>query len=254
MPYEKLIPCGEIVGIHVSTDGILVLGVGDFEVNGRNISPAKGIIEPGDVILSCNNEVLNEKEDLKVAIEQSKGKIINLEIKRNKEIKQVDLVPVYSPIDDSYKVGLWIRDSIQGIGTITYVTPESRNFGALGHGITDSETKKLMPIREGNVVNASITQIKKGTKGQPGEISGIIDYEKEVYGEVIENTSLGIFGTLNKKFSDSLTFSPMPIALQDKVHEGKASILADLTQDGPTLYEVEIQKVSKYSNAPSKGW
>ncbi|WP_054739190.1 SpoIVB peptidase [Cellulosilyticum ruminicola] len=253
VPYEKLIPCGEIVGIHVSTDGILVLGVGDFEVNGRNISPAKGIIEPGDVILSCNNEVLNEKEDLKVAIEQSKGKIINLEIKRNKEIKQVDLVPVYSPIDDSYKVGLWIRDSIQGIGTITYVTPESRNFGALGHGITDSETKKLMPIREGNVVNASITQIKKGTKGQPGEISGIIDYEKEVYGEVIENTSLGIFGTLNKKFSDSLTFSPMPIALQDKVHEGKASILADLTQDGPTLYEVEIQKVSKYSNAPSKG-
>lgn len=253
VPYEELIPCGAIVGIRVNTDGILVLGVGNFEVEGKNISPAKGIIEPGDVILSCNGETLNEKEDLKRAIEKSEGKAISLKLKRNNEIKEASLVPVYSPLDDNYKVGLWIRDSIQGIGTITYVTPETKNFGALGHGITDSETKKLMPIREGNVVGANITQIKKGARGQPGEISGIIDYEKEVYGEVVDNTPLGIFGTLNKNFTDTLPFSPMPIALQDKVHEGKASILADLTQEGPTLYEVEIQKVSKYSNAPSKG-
>lgn len=253
VPYEELIPCGSIVGIRVNMDGILVLGIGSFETEEKSISPCKGIIEPGDIILSCNGKVLNEKEDLKSAVEASKGEPIQVTIKRNDEILEKSLMPAYSPTDDVYKIGLWIRDSIQGIGTITYVAPETGDFGALGHGITDSETKKLMPIKEGNVVNANITQIKKGSKGKPGEISGIIDYDKEVYGEVLENTSLGIFGTLNDSFTEELDFSPMPIALQDKVHEGKASILADLTQDGPQLYDVEIQKVAKYSNAPSKG-
>ncbi len=253
IPYEEVIPCGEIVGIRVNMEGILVLGVGSFEAEGKSISPCKGIVEPGDIILSCNDKELQEKEDLKKAVEASKGKSLKLTIKRNDELLEKMLMPVYSPSDDVYKIGLWIRDSIQGIGTITYVEPKSGEFGALGHGITDSETKKLMPVREGDIVNTNITQIKKGSKGKPGEISGIIDYDKEVYGEVLENTPLGIFGTLNESFTEDLSFSPMPIAFQDEVHEGKASILADLTQEGPQLYDVEIQKVSKYSSAPSKG-
>nr|WP_303243887.1 SpoIVB peptidase [uncultured Cellulosilyticum sp.] len=253
VPYEEVIPCGEIVGIRVNMDGILVLGVGSFETDGKNSSPCKGIIEPGDIILSCNDKALEEKEDLKKAVEASKGKPIKVTLKRNDEIIEETLTPMYSPSDDVYKIGLWIRDSIQGIGTITYVAPKTGEFGALGHGITDSETKKLMPIREGDIVNTNITQIKKGAKGQPGEISGIIDYDKDVYGEVLDNTPLGIFGTLNDSFTEELSFSPMPIAFQDEVHEGKASILADLTQDGPQRYDVEIQKVTKYSSAPSKG-
>ena len=253
VPYEEVIPCGEIVGIRVNMDGILVLGVGNFSVDNKDISPCKGVIEVGDILLTCNDKVLETKEDLRDCIEDSEGETLNITLQRGEDVLEKVLTPIYSPDDGVYKVGLWIRDSIQGIGTVTYVVPSTGEFGALGHGITDSETKKLMPIREGDVVCTNITKIKKGIKGKPGEISGIIDIDQEVYGEVAENTALGIFGTLNDSFTEELTYSPMPIAFQDEVYEGKATILADLTQDGPKAYEVEIQKVAKYSNAPSKG-
>ena len=253
VPYEEVIPCGEIVGIRVNMDGILVLGVGNFTVEDKEISPCKGIIEAGDILLTCNGNVLEEKEDFRKYIEASKGESVTVTLKRDDEILEKILNPVYFPDEDTYKIGLWIRDSIQGIGTVTYVEPKTGYFGALGHGITDAETKKLMPIKEGEVVCTNITQIKKGLKGTPGEISGIIDVDEEIYGEVVENTALGIFGTLNDNFTEELAYSPMPIAFQDEVHEGKATILADLTQEGPMPYEVEIQKVAKYSSAPSKG-
>ncbi len=254
VPDREVIPCGKIVGIKVDTKGILVLGVGQFEIEGKTASPCKGIIEPGDMILKCNDIELKAKEDLRDIIETSKKETVKLTILRNKEIKDVIVKPSYSIFDNEYKIGLWIRDSTQGIGTLTYIDPKTGNFGALGHGITDTDTKKLMPIREGNIIYTTITHIKKGKKGIPGEISGIIEYDdKNIIGEVSNNTPIGIYGKLDKSVIETLDHPSIPIAFQDEVHEGKASVLVALTGERPEEYEVFIQKVSKYSNEPAKG-
>lgn len=254
IPDRELIPCGKIVGIKVDMEGILVLGVGEFEIENQIVSPCKGLVEPGDMILKCNGTELKTKEDLREIVEKSQDKNLTLTILRNKLIKQVVVKPYYSMFDHEYKIGLWIKDSTQGIGTLTYIEPETGSFGALGHGITDTDTKKLMPIREGNIMNATITTIKKGKKGVPGEMSGIIDYQdKNIIGKVTNNTPIGIYGQVNPAITQELINQKVPIAFQDEVVEGKAYILLDLNNEEIKKYEVAIQKVSKYSNEPAKG-
>ena len=167
---------------------------------------------------------------------------------------QTEIVPIYSEKDNEYKIGTWIKDGTQGIGTLTYVDPETLDFGALGHGITDSDLKKLIPIKQGEITKASITSIKKGEKGEPGEISGIIEYsDPSIIGSVSQNTSLGIFGKINDNGVDYLCHKKIPVAFQNEVHEGKATILASITGEGVGEYEVYVQKVAQYSTEPTKG-
>ncbi len=251
---REVIPCGKLVGIKVDTEGILVLGIGEFEKDGHMISPSKGVIEVGDMILECDGKKLEVKEDLKEAVETAEGQPIHLKLMRDGKLKEVQVQPVYSTCEETYKMGVWIRDSTQGIGTLTYVDPTTGVFGALGHGITDVDTKKLMPIREGTIISATVTNIKKGQKGMPGEISGTIHYDaSSIIGEVEDNTSIGIYGVLSPETVKRLTTAKVPIAFQDEVHEGKATILVDLREGIIKEYEVTIQKVSRYSNEPAKG-
>ncbi|MBE6022397.1 MAG: SpoIVB peptidase [Cellulosilyticum sp.] len=254
LSYQTLIPSGDIVGIKVETNGVMVLGVGEFETEDATVSPCKDIIEAGDIILKCNGKVVENKEAFRALIESSSEKEALLEISHKGEIKQVKVKPLYSKSEDEYKIGLWIKDSTQGIGTITYINPENGHFGALGHGITDTQTRILTPVRTGEIMEVFITKIKKGEKGTPGELSGIIDYNEESQlGKICLNSSLGIYGEVKKSYLEGKQNEALPIAFQDEVHEGKASIMLNLTGEGSKEYEVEIQKVSKYSNEPSKG-
>lgn len=254
LPDQKLIPCGEVVGIKVDTTGALVLGVGELEVDGAIVAPCKGKIEVGDVILSCNGNKIETKEDLRHYVETSDAENITLDIERKGEAKTVTITPCFSETENEYKIGLWIKDSTQGIGTITYINPENQHFGALGHGITDTQTHMLTPIRTGEVMKVFITHITKGEKGTPGELSGVIDYDStSQIGNISSNNALGIYGQVSSSFIKNQKNEALPIAFQDEVHEGQASIMVDLTGEGVKEYEVEIQKVSKYSAEPSKG-
>lgn len=252
--YQTLIPCGDIVGIKVDTEGVLVLGVGEFETEDDVVSPCKGIIEAGDVILKCNGKTIENKEAFRDIIETAHSNEVVLDITHKGEQKQVTVAPVYSRAENEYKIGLWIKDSTQGIGTITYINPENGHFGALGHGITDTQTHTLTPVRDGEIMKVLITRITKGEKGEPGELSGIIDYdERSLLGTINLNSTLGIYGTIQDSFLKHKKNEALPIAFQDEVHEGKASIMLDLTGEGTKEYEVEIKNVSKYSKEPSKG-
>lgn len=252
--YQTLIPCGDVVGIKVDTTGVIVLGVGEFEAESESVSPCKGLIEPGDVILACNGKPVESKEEFRQLIETSDSNTVELELTHKGEKKTVKVTPSYSKSEHEYKIGLWIKDSTQGIGTITYINPENGHFGALGHGITDTQTHILTPVKTGEIMEVLITKVKKGEKGTPGEISGIIDYDEESrLGKISLNSALGIYGEVNKEYLNAKKNNALPIAFQDEVHEGKASIMLDLTGEGTKEYEVEIQKVSKYSNEPSKG-
>lgn len=254
LPYQNLIPCGEVVGIKVDTVGVLVLGVGEFETDGEIVSPCKGIVEVGDVILACNGQSVETKEDFRNCIESSDAEKIILDIERKGEEKSVSVTPCFSNSENEYKIGLWIKDSTQGIGTVTYINPDNNHFGALGHGITDTQTHMLTPVRSGEIMKVFITRITKGEKGSPGELSGVIDYDRtSQLGTITTNQSLGIYGAVDQEFMRTQKNAALPIAFQDEVHEGKASVMVNLTGDGVEEYEVEIQKVSKYSNEPSKG-
>lgn len=258
IPHKKVVPSGKIIGIRIDTKGVLVLGVGSFEVKDNEMaSPCKGLLEIGDTILSANSQMLSCKEDLKDIVENSKGEKIKLLVQRGDTTKDIEITPIHSELDNEYKIGLWIRDSTQGIGTLTYYDPYTGRFGALGHGITDVDTKMLMPIKTGNIIDADITCIKKGKKGEPGEIGGIIDYEKHnILGEIDNNTSLGIYGKIDiDKLDDreNVEEKAVPVGFQDEVHEGKASIILNLTGTEAKTYDVIIQKVSRYNSEPAKG-
>ncbi|MEG0388646.1 MAG: SpoIVB peptidase S55 domain-containing protein, partial [Niameybacter sp.] len=151
-------------------------------------------------------------------------------------------------------LGLWVKDSAQGIGTLTYYDPESKVFGALGHGINDTDLKKLLPVKTGEVTKTAITAIHKGEKGEPGELKGIIEYTpKNILGSIANNTALGIFGSLNRRGENLFKNSAMPIAYQNEIVEGEACILSNILGNEVRSYEVMIKKVSRYTTEPAKG-
>lgn len=254
LPPMEVIPCGQLIGVKIEMDGLGVVGVGSFQADGKEIAPCKEKMQKGDMIMSVNGEKMENKEAFKEKIENSGGELLQLEVMRKGELKKIEVTPTYCENEDSYKLGIWIKDSMQGLGTLTYLDPINQRFGALGHGITDLEMKKMVPVQEGVMTTARITSIQKGEKGTPGQIGGIIESkEKSVLGQVTTNTAQGIYGIINKNGKNYLDAPTIPVAFQDEIHEGKAIILASVIGGEVRPYDVYIQKVAKYSSEPSKG-
>lgn len=236
---QELIPVGVPIGIYVKTDGILVIGVGDFVgQDGASYSPAKYILKTGDYIQKLNGESVTKKDDFISKIEKSDGSEQVLTVERSGEIFDVRVKPVRDK-SGAYKLGLWVRDNAQGVGTLTYIDSEG-NFGALGHGINDVDTSTLMDMDDGTLYQTEIVSIRKGTVGNPGEMTGMIVYSEEhVLGDITENSTRGIFGTSNEKLKKIATAEPLSIGLKQEIVKGPAQILC--TVDGTTrYYDVQI--------------
>jgi len=243
-PYNY-IPVGEMVGVTVSTDGVLVLGTGSIiDQAGNKISPAKDILLTGDYIKKINGKPITHKEELIDEINQSRGKKVAIEVDRNGTNILVQVKPNKTSVEGEYKLGVWVRDDTQGIGTLTYVNLEDQTFGALGHGITDIDTQELMKLSGGTLVTSLITNITKGANGNPGEISGvIIESEENTIGKVEKNDPNGIFGTLTDEgvavYSDRQIIT---IGFKYDIKLGKALILSDV-EGSVKEYEIEIEKI-----------
>ncbi|MBQ7954396.1 MAG: SpoIVB peptidase [Lachnospiraceae bacterium] len=227
-------PVGEPIGIYVKTEGLLVIGVGEFDdAGGRKQSPAKYLLKTGDYILKVNDESVSEKEDFMEVIEDSEGEKIALTIRRDDKEFNVNVEPVKN-MDGEYKLGIWVRDNAQGVGTMTFVD-DLGNFGALGHGISDVDTGTLLTLESGSLYKTEIIAIQKGKNGEPGEMTGMIEYaNRNILGEITANTSKGIYGTCNAKIMSDLKQKAMPIGLKQDVKEGKAQILCNV--DGEAKY------------------
>ena len=239
---QMLVPSGRTVGITMDTNGLLVLGTGNVDGETKqNAAPCKGILQAGDKILEANGKFLENKEMLMEMVEKSEGKEVSLLVERNGRERELSVLPVFSEADGSYKIGVWIRDSIQGIGTVTYIDPNSGTFGALGHGVYDADTDMLMDIRDGSLAAAELTGIVKGQKGKAGELTGKIDLQEKV-GAVEENTETGIFGA-----AESVLFEEdaLPVAEKSEIRKGKAKVLSDLEGKGICAYEIEIEGFRK---------
>lgn len=235
-------PVGLPIGIYLKTDGVLVIGIGDFlSLDGGSVSPSRYLLKTGDYILEVDGEEVTGKNDFIRTIEKSHGEPVVLTIRRNGEKFDVAVNPVQNQ-NASYKLGIWVRDNAQGVGTMTFVDEEG-NFGALGHGINDVDTSIVMELDSGTLYRTEIIAIKKGVRGEPGEMTGLIDYaSKNILGIVTENKSNGIFGTCNERMLADIETEAIPIGLKQEAAVGAAQILC--TVDGePAYYDIQIKEL-----------
>ncbi len=239
---QELIPVGVPVGIYMEADGILVVGTGEFQgQDGQKKSPAKNILQSGDYVRKLNGEEMEDKESFIRGIEESGGKPEIVTVERRGELIDLKVQPV-ADANGVYKIGVWVRDSAQGVGTMTYIDSEG-NFGALGHGINDVDTSDLMEMYDGTLYRTEIVSIRKGSAGDPGEMTGMIVYSDEnILGDISYNGKEGIFGSCNEKALSMTANEPLPIGFKQEIRKGDAQILC--TVDGePRYYDVMITAV-----------
>ncbi|MBQ7774288.1 MAG: SpoIVB peptidase [Lachnospiraceae bacterium] len=235
----ELIPAGIPIGLYVETEGLLVIGVGDFQGrDGISYCPAKYILKSGDYILECNGEAVTDKESFIKTIEKSNGQNVLLKIQRDGEVQEVSIKPEKNSSGE-YKIGIWIRDNAQGVGTLTYIDSEG-NFGALGHGVTDVDTSTLMTVEDGTLYQTEIIAIKKGKIGTPGEMTGMIVYDEDkILGDIDYNGTEGIFGSCNEEALKLCEEKALPIGLKQEIKEGPAQIYCHIDGEAK-YYEIEI--------------
>ena len=234
---QKVIPSGQVVGIYVETNGLLVIDTDGFTgENGVDHAPSKNKLYRGDYIKKIDGaDVLSKKQFIE-KINQSNGNSVTLTVSRRSKVLKIKIKPEFSKTDHMYKIGAWIRDNTQGIGTMTYIKKDS--FGGLGHGIYDMDTGKLLKIKGGFLLTPQIYSIKKGKSGTPGEIVGSFEYKEEnIIGSIKKNTEKGIYGTVSDTESKAYE-----IGYRQDVKKGKAYILSNLT-GSMKKYEIRISKV-----------
>lgn len=249
---RELIPVGAPIGIYVKTDGILVVGTGEFtNQEGVNCSPAKYVLQSGDYIQKLNGESVTAKDEFIKKISSGDGTEVVLTVERAGEIMELKVKPVKDK-SGAYKIGTWVRDNAQGVGTMTYIDSQG-NFGALGHGINDIDTSTLMDMDDGTLYQTEIISIRKGTVGKPGEMTGMIVYSNDrILGDITSNSEQGIFGVCNQKALNLATQKPLPIGLKQEIEKGTAQILC--TVDGTAkYYEIEITGIHLDNDNVNRG-
>lgn len=248
IPTTTVIPVGTTVGLKLYTDGVLVVGMSEIE--GKKPYEKTGIKE-GDRIISLDEKTITCTADLIQKVNNSQGEELNVKYVRDGNEFETEITPVKTTANE-YKLGLWVRDAAAGVGTITYYEPATGNFAALGHGILDIDTEKLITIANGQIVTANILSIIKGKKGTPGEIRGTISSNNKI-GEVFKNTELGIYGKIDNISGLNIdTSNEMEVALRNEIQTGKAEIMCSLENGIRQTYEIEIKKIYKNNNTDNK--
>lgn len=239
---QEVYVSGDTIGIYLETDGVLIVDTGEIiGESGMKAEPAKNIVQAGDYIISFNQQPVSNKNELMQDLHELNGEKVNLKVRRESEIIPVSLTPVKDK-NGAYKLGIWVRDDTQGIGTLTFVDDKG-SFGALGHGISDMDTGKLLNIHKGGLYDAQILAIVKGSRGNPGELSGLIRYDKEhLLGKIVRNTGIGIFGSLGEENLSRLDLKRMPVAYKQELSTGPVEILACI-HDKVESYDAEITRI-----------
>ena len=253
LPKTTVIPVGNIAGVKLYTNGVLVVGMSEIEgYDNKKYKPYenKGIKE-GDTIVKIDEKLINSTEDLIETVNNSQGRDIKVQYIHQEETKECSISPVKTS-NSQYKLGLWVRDSAAGVGTVSFYEPTSKTFGALGHGITDIDTNELINIASGEFVTTRILNITKGESGNPGKIQGTVENQTNI-GKIYKNSKFGIYGKVDNISSLNIdTSKEMKVALREEIKTGKATILCSLDNQQPQEYEIEIEKINKENNYDNK--
>ncbi len=250
-----VVPGGQSIGVLFNASGVLVVGFSPVVTEkGMKVCPAASAgIKQGDIILKINGEeVKNEKRACELIMRAGElGGTVVLEVKRGKDILQFEVHPVFCREMAVYRIGLIIRDTVAGVGTLTFYDPSTRIFGALGHMVTELNSSSPAVLEDGVIVKASVEGINPGKRGKPGEKVGV--FENGISGSIKANSRLGIFGYLLDIPGDSLLNHPLPVASLEEIHEGPAEMLTVLKGDRVEKFEVEIVKINPKAKTDGKG-
>ena len=232
---DQVVPLGQAVGIQLFSDGVLVVGLSALDTPEGPASPGRTSgLRAGDVITHMDGAEVDTVEEVQARLEQRPGERTTLQVRRGEESLQLTAQAVKTTAG-RYQLGVWLRDSMAGIGTLTFCDPDSGLFAALGHGINDVDTARLMPLESGSIMPASVSDVKKGTAGEPGVLHGDFDLTVSL-GTLYANTEQGIFGRLTQPGGERT----VELAGRDQVRAGPAVILSTVAGDRPEEYAVEI--------------
>ena len=253
LPKTTVIPVGNIAGIKLYTSGVLVVGMSEIQgIDNKKYKPYENTgIEEGDTIISVNSNNIGTTEELIEKVNACNGEAVEIQYIHNDKTLECSIKPVQTS-NKEYKLGLWVRDSAAGVGTVSFYEPTTQSFGALGHGITDIDTEQLIDISSGEFVTTKILNVVKGESGNPGRIQGTVDNQKNI-GTIYKNTKFGIYGKVENLSSLNIDKSKeMEVALRDEIKTGKAKIMCSLENGKIEEYEIEIEKVFKENNYDNK--
>ena len=243
-PGNLVVPMGRAVGIKLFSNGVLVVGMSSIETKSGSTCPGKNCgLREGDVITHVNGGEVDTIEEVQAAMARHEGEPLTIQALRGKKRMQLKAAPVENQ-RGVYQLGVWLRDSMAGIGTMTFYDPDTGLFAALGHGINDVDTAILMPLERGSIMEASVTDVKRGSSGDPGELHGVFDLTGDL-GQLYANTRMGIFGTIPANKALEQTMEPVPVAHRDEIKTGPATILSNVRGDRVEEFRIEITKVER---------
>ncbi len=233
---------GETFGVRFYNDGVIVVDMEDFYDGTKYICPSKEAgIEKNDIIKKVNDVEIKTNEELQAQTIGCDGKPLRLLIERNGNTLE-KTVTLCLNTAGMYLLGVWVRDSCAGIGTITYYDSENNYFAALGHGICDSDTQTLLPLGHGEVVKANISSITKSTNGKAGSLNGYFSENK--IGNLTQNTNVGVFGTKDDNFENK--HQKIELAENNEITTGSATILCTINDDEIEEYSIEITRICNF--------
>ena len=241
---RELVPMGNTVGIQIRTEGVLVVGL-SATGDGTSVSPAAvaGLL-PGDIIIALGDEKISSADDFRAALEKLDGSAFEIRYQRGGEEHKTTIEPIMT--EAGIELGLWLRDRVSGIGTLTYFDPQTGGYGGLGHSINDVDSGVILPLSSGEILESSVDSVVKGVPGAPGELRGGFDIQN-ICGSIDANTINGIFGKLTSGIPD--VSGAIPIGGESEIVLGKANILANVSGTEICEYEIEIVRVYRDEQA-----
>lgn len=248
-----VVPIGQVAGLKLYTSGVLVVGMSEIKgLDNEKYKPYENTgIKEGDRIIEIGDNYISDTDGLLKVVNNSKGENLEVIYVRDGETLECNIKPVQTSKNE-YKLGLWVRDSAAGIGTMTFYEPSTNKFAALGHGISDIDTGELINIANGDFITTKIISIIKGKKGNPGKIQGTIENQNEI-GKIYRNTNLGIYGLIDDISAVNLnSTNKMQVAMRDEIKLGKATILCSLDNVTTKEYNIEIEKININNNYDNK--
>ena len=240
-----LIPGGQVVGVALKTRGVLVVAKADGGRQGAQL-------RVGDVILSVQGEQVDSAQELAEQVDSAGADSVELAVMRaGKEVTLQAASPL-DGVDGRRRLGVWVRDSTAGVGTLSYIDPVSRAYGALGHAIVDADTGSMLSLQDGALMNARVVGVVRGQSGRAGELRGSFLKENQQIGSLELNSEFGIYGRMDEALQAALYPQGLPVGMRDEVHPGPAAIISTVDQNGPQEYAIEIERCFAQSQPGQK--
>ncbi len=250
----EVMPGGQSIGVLLESAGVLVIEPTAVITDSGDVYPAREAgMRAGDLILAVNETPVEGKEHLAEIINNNEDELLIMTVGRNDDTLEVPLSPRFDVNEESYRIGLWVKDGTAGVGTLTAYDHDTRHYLALGHQIIEPQVRIPIPVRKGYIVSADVTDISTADRGKPGEKIGVFSSPDEAMGNVDANTPFGVVGHLWNMPSEHHFSEPLPVAFQHQVEAGPAEMITVIEGEEVRKFDVQIEETRRQNTPDQKG-